>query len=606
VLNRKGKEIPPTSLLNRQARTDGIYAFGVQMHFSHEGKPWILTRKTSARIHQDRKYKEGEKLHLICDGEVVNNPQNEIERILPFSINRFFFFDGEMLRDYEELLEEKSSSMKILKDSIERILGIPYFRLSRNDLKQILKGIERERTTILRRLGGQEYEDLLKEFEVVVESMENLEDSIEILEQQLKDTEIEITDDKRRQEDLKEVKQYAIKRNDIERDIILLDGEIKIIDEKIKNLNADLYKAILYNTSNNILSQLDDKHNAVMEKYDKKIKLQGKLDEVEKGIKLQICQYCGTILNKENLNFLEKEKIILLKEIETVTEIPQPDTSYDAYRQTLRRMNENIINQNEYLEIDEEKNSKIHRIAELNEELNELKEKYYEKDAEESFELEDVIREKEREKGRLEGLISSQKNELQRLQEYKSELNQKITSIDKRELNILDKRIELINTLSQLFDEAISIYTEERKKDVEKEATEIFRMLRSKIDFDSLSINDNYGLSIITTTGESLNKSEWRSAGEEQLVAISLIGALNKCSQIEAPIVMDTPFGRLDLKHGGRVMTFLPKMSNQIILFATDREVRDEDLSHLKGYIKSDYTLEHIGEKIGSKIIITR
>ena len=94
VHNRKGKEIPPTSILNREAHSNGIFSFGVQLYFTHDNKPWILTRRTASRIHQDKRYKNGEKFSLVRDGDVVPNPQSEVERLLPFSVNRFFFFDG--------------------------------------------------------------------------------------------------------------------------------------------------------------------------------------------------------------------------------------------------------------------------------------------------------------------------------------------------------------------------------------------------------------------------------------------------------------------------------------------------------------------------------
>ena len=455
-------------------------------------------------------------------------------------------------------------------------------------------------------MGGEKYEDVLREFEEISTEIQRIEKLIESLEEQLEELDIEITDNKRKQEDFKEARDYAIKRNELERDIKILNSEVNIIDEKIKGLNNELYKTILNETSKNILFQLDKKHSEVMSKYDKKLKLEGKLEVIRSGIKDSICRYCNTILDEKNLKDLKKKEKEILKEIKKVTEVPQPDTSYDAYRQTLKRMDENIINQDIYSTLQKDKYKKLHKNASFKQTLEELKQKYDPKYAEISIELEDIIREQEREKGRIEGLISSSKTDLIGIKEIKSELNQKITSIDETELNILSKRINIMKSLIQLYEDAISIYTEERKKDVEKEATKIFRKLRSKKDFDKLCINDNYGLSIITTSGEILDKSEWRSAGEEQLVAISLIGALNNCSKIEAPISMDTPFGRLDLKHGGRVMSYLPNMSDQIILFATDREIRDEDLSHLKGKLKSDYTLEHLGEKLGSKIKKTR
>jgi len=85
------------------------------------------------------------------------------------------------------------------------------------------------------------------------------------------------------------------------------------------------------------------------------------------------------------------------------------------------------------------------------------------------------------------------------------------------------------------------------REEVEKISTEIFLKIRSKEEFKSLEINENFGLSIITENGSILDKSEWRSAGEEQIVALSLIGALNKCAHINAPLFMDTPFFDMDL-----------------------------------------------------------
>ena len=66
--------------------------------------------------------------------------------------------------------------------------------------------------------------------------------------------------------------------------------------------------------------------------------------------------------------------------------------------------------------------------------------------------------------------------------------------------------------------------------------------------------------------------------------------------------MIDFPFGRLDNEHGEKLLKYLPSMSNQVILLATDREIRDEDIQHLGGKIQSDYTLEWISKNQGSTI----
>jgi len=121
-----------------------------------------------------------------------------------------------------------------------------------------------------------------------------------------------------------------------------------------------------------------------------------------------------------------------------------------------------------------------------------------------------------------------------------------------------------------------------------------------------LSINDQYGLSIVTKDGRELNRVEWNSAGEAQVVAISLIGALNKCACIEAPVFMDTPFGRLDTIHGEKILRYLSKMAEQVVLFVIDREFMQDDEKYIEDGIKTDFTIINKGILEGSFILPTR
>jgi len=248
---------------------------------------------------------------------------------------------------------------------------------------------------------------------------------------------------------------------------------------------------------------------------------------------------------------------------------------------------------------------KSHEIASFKGKLSKIEEKLLNVDKEEPFNLEKEIQDLSQELTRIEYEIKDQKKLLEDELSNRSEINQKLKSINERDFKILQNRIELTKTLMDLFEGTISIYRNKRRKDVEEIATKIFKQIRSKEDYDSLLINDNFGMSVITKLGTVLDKAEWRSAGEEQIVALALIGALNKCAQIRAPIFMDTPFGRLDIEHGERVLKFIPSMSEQVVLLVTDREFRRDDEKYLKGKISSDYTLIHRGEERGSHIIQT-
>ncbi|MHA1227166.1 MAG: AAA family ATPase [Candidatus Hodarchaeales archaeon] len=606
VLDRKGKEVRPTSLLNRSAFRDAIYQFWVRIFFNHEGESWSISRQMSASAHQDSRYYRGMKLDVVKDGVVQSNAASVIERLLPYDVSRFFFFDGEMLRDYEELLEQDSASMKLLKNSVEHILGIPYLKLARDDIIEVKKAFNTDRTKIIRKLGGKDYEELADVYQLIIEEISRKEGLIKELDNQISETEIEIHNLKRRLVDLEEVKKLAQERLNIEREIEICEEKANSEREKLKNLNSSFYKSLLLNISDNICKKLNIKHQHVMDKYNEKQRLLKYLDDLNNSIKKVKCELCGNILNEKELKILEKEKSETIIKIDNLTEIPEPNLEYEGYRNILNNLSISKIDRNEFKKIEGELLEITHKIATLTSKCNKIKDKLISVDEEEPFRIENKIRTFERELGRLEGEKNKLEEDLLLDLDTKSELDQKLSSINQDELNILNKRIELITSIENVFEKTISLYREKRRKEVESKSSKIFKNLRSKKDFDRLEINENFGLSIITNKGVVINRAEWRSAGEEQIVAFSLVGALNKCAQIQAPVFMDAPLGRLDIQHGKSVINFIPDLSEQVVLLVTDREFRKEDELLISKKIKSDHTLIYRGEERGSHIIKTK
>ena len=105
------------------------------------------------------------------------------------------------------------------------------------------------------------------------------------------------------------------------------------------------------------------------------------------------------------------------------------------------------------------------------------------------------------------------------------------------------------------------------------DATNIFKQLTTDKTYSGLKINDYFGLTILDLNGNPIPE---RSAGAEQIVALSLIGALNKNAVRQGPIIMDTPFGRLDPKHRENILKFIPTLSSQVTLLVHGGEVNKE------------------------------
>lgn len=84
------------------------------------------------------------------------------------------------------------------------------------------------------------------------------------------------------------------------------------------------------------------------------------------------------------------------------------------------------------------------------------------------------------------------------------------------------------------------------------------------------------------------------SAGERQLLAISILWGMGKASGRPLPTAIDTPLGRLDSTHRDHlVRRYFPAASHQVLLFSTDQEIHGEHLDALWGKVSRSYRLEH-------------
>jgi DNA sulfur modification protein DndD len=67
--------------------------------------------------------------------------------------------------------------------------------------------------------------------------------------------------------------------------------------------------------------------------------------------------------------------------------------------------------------------------------------------------------------------------------------------------------------------------------------------------------------------------------------------ALSRISEEEAPLVMDTPFGRLSSAHRDTITRHLPDLADQLVLFVTDEEFRDQAKENLEPFVGAEYRL---------------
>lgn len=82
------------------------------------------------------------------------------------------------------------------------------------------------------------------------------------------------------------------------------------------------------------------------------------------------------------------------------------------------------------------------------------------------------------------------------------------------------------------------------------------------------------------------------SAGERQLMVISLLWALAICSKKELPVIIDTPLSRMDSNHRvALITTYFPQASKQTIILSTDSEIDMHYYAIMKDNVGDEFTL---------------
>lgn len=84
------------------------------------------------------------------------------------------------------------------------------------------------------------------------------------------------------------------------------------------------------------------------------------------------------------------------------------------------------------------------------------------------------------------------------------------------------------------------------------------------------------------------------SAGEQQLMVISILWALALCSKKKLPVIIDTPLARLDSMHRtALITTYFPNAGEQTIILSTDSEIDEGYYKLMKKNIGDEFTLDY-------------
>jgi DNA sulfur modification protein DndD len=131
------------------------------------------------------------------------------------------------------------------------------------------------------------------------------------------------------------------------------------------------------------------------------------------------------------------------------------------------------------------------------------------------------------------------------------------------------------------------------------------RLIRKKTLVSTLRLDpEQFSLQLYDFKG-GLITPDRLSAGERQLLAVSILWGLARASGRPLPTVIDTPLGRLDTSHRRNLVErYFPYAAHQVLLLSTDEEINTDYHKNLRPWTGHSYFLDYDDEQ--SKSIVRR
>ena len=133
--------------------------------------------------------------------------------------------------------------------------------------------------------------------------------------------------------------------------------------------------------------------------------------------------------------------------------------------------------------------------------------------------------------------------------------------------------------------------------------TSVYKKLAHKKQVHRIDIDESGQTKILSREGDEIPFD--KSAGENQVFATALLAGLASISGIDAPLVVDTPLGRLDSTHRANILKYwVSDKKRQVILLSQDKEIDRETYATLEPNVGKTYLLQYadIGSGVGRSV----
>lgn len=581
-------------LFNIQAANEGYADMIVNLAVNIDGIRYEIIRKLMRKNNNTKFLSDDDFIHsfMIKRGDVMlteTESTNLIKKIAPYEISRFFLFDGELLKEYEELVSSriKRSDSKIV-DAIEDVLGLPALKLAEQALNDVIREFDKE--LLEKNKENAELTVFVEENKRALNQQEDYEKQILQNHSLISQYQSNIDDLSKITKGNEEYAEIKLQLTIWEKQLKDKKNKIKLCYEKISELTPflsnDLLRSRLIEQKNIALAQAEEASKASellnRQKY--------QVETLKTLLNTSQCDLCTQHIDQDLTTKLK----FTLDQAQQALHSNLVDTKNMNQHFELSRLAQGCIDrlQPAFTDLKMQltlKEQLFEEIDEIENDIDEARTKAETVDIDAIYLASGDIRKLEDEIAILNKANKDLELEIKKLETLIEKNNE---AIEERSVNkhaLLQKNVSMSKALKNIFAKGRTELREHMRVKVEQFATSAYCAMIHEDDHHMISISqNNYKLAILDKKNQEVVNP---SAGATQILALALIIALGKAGRPIGPIVMDTPFGRLDEEHRIAILEYLPKQVSQLVLLYHSGELQEDSIQYIKAHVGIEYDI---------------
>jgi DNA sulfur modification protein DndD len=567
----------------------------VALQFEFRGETYRAERtadvvKTGAS-ETDRSKVTFQLLRTTSKGETEQVAQNEaarqyrIEQILPRSLYRFFFFNGERV----EALA-KSDAYENIESGVKTLLDIEVYERGADHLRgPVTKALAEE----AKKAGDDKLAEAMDLLQKKHAEQARLRDDSAELEENIRALQDEISKLERRQEQVRESSALANNRKQLKDEETELRGRI---NSESKALAALVSKSGYLAFGTKAFEVTEAQVAAARKRGDLPAKIKPQFVDDLLASRVCVCKRPIATGSPEELALTSYRGTTGLAELEERIAVVNADVrTLRERRQEMYQTCDDAVERLSGLR------SKLRMCQEA---ISAINQRISDGDTgDEAAKLQELIRGRNDDISRQRAGVIRNADKIKEIEDSIADLRHRTKSLETQTAKAgqAQRQLDAVQKVADALEKIRDIQKEDVRIALDKQVREIWTDAAIK-DYEA-SVSSKYELLLTKNVGGQRQPVMGASTGEKQVLALSFVGAMvrkarenvEKKDGIEGggffPLVMDSPFGSLEEEYQSKVATWVPKLAHQVVVMASKSQWRNVEAA-MRPRIGREYVLE--------------